>query len=207
MKRKTSHRKLSASQWRWRKFRRRGVVFAMFLAGALLLGLADRAGLFGQRQDPDLPRYNEKLFTVVHVVDGDTLDINLPDGDKPATRIRLWGVDTPETVRPEHPVEHFGPQASAYTKREALHKAVRLELLPHRTRDKYNRLLAYVFLPDGTMLNRNLIVTGHGYADPRFDHPRKSEFLRLQTQARRQKQGLWADPHPNDWPDYISREK
>ncbi|MBN1942209.1 MAG: thermonuclease family protein [Phycisphaerae bacterium] len=206
MKRKPSHRKLSAGQWRWRRIRRRGVVFALFLAGAVLVGLADRAGLFGRRQEPDLLRYHEKTFTVVHVVDGDTLDISLPDEDRPFTRIRLWGVDTPETVRPEHPVEYFGPQASAYTKKAALHKPVRLELLPHRTRDKYHRLLAYVYLPDGKLLNRELIDAGLGYADPRFDHPKKREFLQRQTRARRAKRGLWADPHPDDWPDYLTKD-
>jgi endonuclease YncB( thermonuclease family) len=200
-----SHRKLTASQWRRRRIRRRGTVFALFLAAAVLIGLADRAGWFGDRQEADLPRYHDKTFRVVRVIDGDTLDIDLPDGNRPCTRIRLWGVDTPETVRPEHPVEHYGPEASAFTKKAALKKQVRLELLPHRTRDKYHRLLAYVFLPNGTLLNRELITTGHGYADSRFDHPKKREFLQLQAAARRDKQGLWTQPNPHDLPDYISR--
>lgn len=202
---KNADRKLSASQWRWRRIRRRGTIFALFLVAAVLLGLLDRAGWFGRRQDPDLPRYNDKTFTVVHVVDGDTLDVSLPDGNHPTTRIRLWGVDTPETVRPEHPVEHFGPEASAFTKRATLNQQVRLELLAHDTRDKYHRLLAYVYLPDGTLLNRELIAEGYGYADPRFDHPKKSEFLRLQRIARKEKKGLWKHPNSKDFPDYLSK--
>ncbi len=204
MKRST-HSKLTASQWRWRRIRKRGVALAVFLLAAALAGLADHAGWFGTPQEPDLPRYDGKTFTVVHVVDGDTLDIDLPDGNRSHTRIRLWGVDTPETVRPEHPVEYFGPEASAFTKTATRGQQVRLELSPHSTRDKYNRLLAYVYLPDGTLLNRKLIDDGYGYADPRFDHPRKREFLQHQTTARRTKKGLWNQPHPNDWPDYVSR--
>lgn len=202
---KIAHRKLSASQWRFRRIRRRGTAFALFLAAAVFIGLADRAGWFGRRQESDLPRYNGKTFTVTHVVDGDTLDINLPDDAQPYTRIRLWGVDTPETVRPEHPVEYYGPEASAFAKKMTLNRQVRLELLPHRTRDKYQRLLAYVYLPDGKLLNRELIEAGYGYADPRFDHPKKREFLQLQTAARKTQKGLWKNPHPDDWPNYVSR--
>jgi endonuclease YncB( thermonuclease family) len=202
---KNAHGKLTARQWRFRRIRKKGVVFVLFLAVTLLIGLADRAGWFGTPQEPDLPRYNGKTFTVVHVVDGDTLDIDLPDGKYSTTRIRLWGVDTPETVRPNHPVEHFGPEASAFTKTAVLHKQVRLELLPHDTRDKYNRLLAYVYLPDDTLLNRELVRTGCGYADPRFDHPKKREFLQLQRAVRKAKKGLWKNHHPEDFPDYLSK--
>lgn len=206
MKRPAFHRKLSADRWRRRRLRRRALSLAAAGTTALLLVLADRAGWFGRPRPPDIPRYDGKTFTVLCVIDGDTFDVNCPDGDYPHTRIRLWGVDTPETVRPEHRVEHFGPEASDRTKHLVLHKPVRLELLAHRTRDKYDRLLAYVYLPDGTLLNRELIAGGYGFADTRFDHPRQREFLRQQRQARRHKRGLWADPHPEDWPDYVAKE-
>jgi endonuclease YncB( thermonuclease family) len=174
----------------------------------LLLGVyaGDRAGLFGLAPKPveqDYVRYNDKSFRVVHVVDGDTLDVDEPDGGRPATRIRLWGVDTPETKAPNKPVQHFGPEASAFTARTCEGKAVRLQLLPGKARDKYHRLLAYVLLGDGTMLNSELIRQGYGYADPRFDHPAKAQFLELQARARQGRLGLWKDLKPADLPYYM----
>ena len=86
----------------------------------------------------DRERYHDKMFKVVHVVDGDTLDIDLPDGDKDVTPIRLWGVDTPETRHPHKKVMHFGPEASAFTKDTMLHQQVRIMLEPYeQTRDRY----------------------------------------------------------------------
>jgi micrococcal nuclease len=167
------------------------------------LVLADRAGLFGRAPAADVEKYHLKSFPVVHVVDGDTLDINCPDGAYPHTRIRLWGVDTPETVEPNAPVGHFGPQATQFTKDAALDQTVTLELDRRQTRDKYNRLLAYVFLPDGKMLNRLLVQKGYGYADPRFDHRYKDEFGRLQRHAMREKLGLWKDVRREDLPYYY----
>jgi micrococcal nuclease len=153
-----------------------------------------------------MPRYHKRSFRCTRVVDGDTLDIDIPDGQWKTTRIRLWGVDTPETVRPNTPPQYFGPEASAFTKRLAEGETLRIELLPHDTRDKYGRLLAYVHLPDGTMLNRRLVEEGYGYADPRFEHRRQSEFRKAMTQAQEKKRGLWAHPHPVDWPDYMKKE-
>ena len=80
------------------------------------------------------------------VVDGDT--IILSNGEK----VRLIGVDTPETVRPNTPVEYYGKEASAFTKKMVEGKDVKLEY-DWQQRDKYGRLLAYVYLMDGTFLN------------------------------------------------------
>jgi micrococcal nuclease len=80
------------------------------------------------------------------VVDGDT--IILSNGEK----VRLIGVDTPETVRPNTPVEYYGKEASAFTKKMVEGKPVRLEY-DWQQRDKYGRLLAYVYLMDGTFIN------------------------------------------------------
>ena len=62
----------------------------------------------------DIEKYNAKTFAVIHVVDGDTLDINISDGRYNHTRIRLWGIDTPETKKPNSPVMYFGPEASDF---------------------------------------------------------------------------------------------
>jgi micrococcal nuclease len=180
-----------------------------FLVCLLLLGisagvkLADRGGFFGHSPLSDAQTYDGKTFRVTHVVDGDTLDVDAPDGPNAHTRVRLWGVDTPETVKPDTPVQHFGPEASAFTRRCAMEKGVRLELEPSQTRDKYGRLLAYVYLPDGRMLNREIVQEGFGFADPRYDHPYKVEFIRLQDQARRRRLGLWKDVKSPDLPYYM----
>ena len=200
--------RLTGSQRR-RRYAARRAGWAL-AAVMLLLGLyaGDRIGLFGRAAGPvaeDYVRYNDKSFRVVCVVDGDTLDVDEPDGGKPATRIRLWGVDTPETKAPHKPVQHFGHEASDFTARTCEGKTVRLKLLRGNTRDKYHRLLAYVLLGDGTMLNSELIRQGYGYADPRFDHPHKAQFRQLQDHARQARLGLWKDVRPADLPDYMSK--
>ena len=178
----------------------------MMLAGMALIAAAvaaDRVGLFGKTPPADLAKYHNHGFGVVRVIDGDTLDIDCPDGTYPHTRVRLWGVDTPETVKPESPVEHFGPQATEFTRAAAEGKTVTLELERRTTRDKHGRLLAYVFLEDGQMLNRLLVEEGYGYADPRYEHRHSDEFARVQRRAVRERLGLWADVRNDDLPYYY----
>jgi len=135
---------------------------------------------------------------VTHVVDGDTLDVDAPDPvrGKPFTRIRFWAMDTPEVWNVPKP-QYYGPEASAFTKSAALGQPVRLELEPTQTRDKYNRLLAFIYLPDGRMLNAELVRQGFAYADPRFPNSKQREFARLQKEAMKDRRGLWAaSPRP-----------
>ena len=80
---------------------------------------------------------------------------------------------------------------------------VRLQLVAGDTRGKYKRLLAYVHLPDGEMLNRVLVRDGYAYADPRFSHPHSPEFRRLQDKARSDGRGLWRDVKNTDLPPYY----
>jgi micrococcal nuclease len=83
---------------------------------------------------------------VTRVIDGDTIVVS------GVGSVRLIGVDTPETVDPRKPVQFFGKEASEFTRRLAQGQAVRLEFDFQQT-DKYQRTLAYVYLPDGTFLN------------------------------------------------------
>jgi len=121
----------------------------------------------------------------VRVVDGDTLVL---DGGE---RVRLIGVDTPETVDPRRPVQYFGKEASAFTRRMAQGKTVRLEY-DQDTRDRYDRTLAYVYLPDGSFLNAEIIRQGYGHAYVRFPFRYQEQFLALEREAREQGRGLWA---------------
>lgn len=178
---------------------------------AILVGLLIAAAVAWQRTSAppsgsDADRYHNRTFTCVHVVDGDTLDIDTPDGRHPSTRIRLWGVDTPETVKPNTPPMYFGHEASEYVKNRAYNRKVRIELAPQHSRDKYDRLLAYVY-PEGgdSMLNEDIIAGGYGYADPRFVHPWKQRFIQLEECARKAKQGLWANIQPQQMPDWRQR--
>ncbi|MFP3937631.1 MAG: thermonuclease family protein [Phycisphaerae bacterium] len=198
--------KPSSARFRRRRFAGRSLRVLAIVAVAGLLVLCDRLGVFGRAPLPDEAKYHDQTFRVVKVIDGDTFDVDVPDGKYDTTRIRLWGVDTPEVHDPDNPdapPDHFGPEAGEFAEELLDGKEVRLELVASRTRGKYGRLLAYVYLPDGRMLNRLLIKRGYGYADPRFDHPRKEEFRKLQSEAMQAERGLWADVAQTDLPGYY----
>jgi micrococcal nuclease len=131
--------------------------------------------------------------TVLHAVDGVTLSIQISGR---TDKVRLIGVDTPETVDPRKPVQFFGKEASAFTHKMADGTTVRLEFdqasAATNHRDKYGRLLAYVFLPDGTLLNAELIRQGYGHAYTRFPFAKMEEFRALEREAREAGRGLWA---------------
>ncbi len=185
---------------RRRRYARRRIILTAAIAAVVGLAvLADRSGLFGR---DDFARYDGESFRVARVIDGDTLDVAAAAGES-HTRVRLWGIDTPETVHPGKPPQHFGPEASAFTRRLADDERVRLELEPHRTRGNHGRLLAYVYLPDGRMLNRVLVTEGYAYADPRYRHSRYEEFRRLQSEAMTDRRGLWEDVVPDKLPYYY----
>jgi micrococcal nuclease len=110
-------------------------------------------------------------------------------------KIRLIGLDTPETVDPRKPVQCFGKEASAKAKELLTVKSVRVEKDPSQGEfDKYGRLLAYIYLPDGTLFNKYMISEGYGH-EYTYNLPYKyqKEFKAAQAQARTGKKGLWAD--------------
>lgn len=150
----------------------------------------------------DYEKYHKKTFTVLNVVDGDTVDIAIPNGKYEHTRIRLWGVDTPETKNPKTGVMYFGPEAADFTRKSALGKQVTVFLEENRTRDKYDRLLAYIKLPDGRFLNEALLSEGYAYADFRFRHSFYQKYKQLETGARSQKKGLWLSVKPEQMPKW-----
>lgn len=158
----------------------------------------------------DAARYHDKTFAVVHVVDGDTLDIDAPDPGtgKAKTRIRLWGVDSPEVARSGKGNMHFGPQASAFAKEILSGQEVQVVLSPRQTRDRFGRLLAYVILEqDGAMFNEMLIEEGFAYADPRFVHHYETRFAAAERRAREKKAGLWSDVKPADMPKWRQKRE
>jgi micrococcal nuclease len=161
-----------------------------------------------QKNTSDFTKYHGNLFRVTKVVDGDTLDIDTPDGQYNMTRIRLWGVDTPETKNPNTGQMFFGSQASDYTTKLILDKQVTVLLDEgNNTRGKYGRLLAYIKLPDGRFLNEALLTEGLGYADVRFKHSFYHKYQQLEAAARSQKKGLWKEVRLEQLPIWLQREK
>jgi micrococcal nuclease len=156
----------------------------------------------------DFSKYHNKTFTVVKVVDGDTLDLNIPDGKYKTTRIRLLGVDTPETKKPNTPVMYFGPEAYEFTKQTVLGGEVTIILdQVSPARDRYGRLLAYIKLSDDRMLNESLISDGYAYADSRFRHSFYKTYMQLQAKARRLKKGLWKEITPDQMPPWMQKKE
>lgn len=130
------------------------------------------------------------LAHVDHDVDGDTIDVTI--GGKSET-VRFIGIDTPETHDPRKPVQCFGEAAAAHTKALLEGKNVRLEPdSADSDRDKYGRLLRYVYLPDGTLVNAEIISDGYAFAYTVFPFTRLSEFQALEQAARSANRGLWA---------------
>jgi micrococcal nuclease len=196
--------------------KKRALIILLLLAAAFLIWF-DRSYLVKkwphtqteqQKSTSDFTRYHGKIFRVIKVVDGDTLDIDIPDGQYNTTRIRLWGVDTPETKNPNTGQMFFGTRASDYTAKSTFNKQVTVFLDEgNNTRGKYGRLLAYVQLSDGSFLNEALLIEGFGYADVRFKHSFYHKYQQLEAAARSQQKGLWKEVRREQFPLWLQREK
>jgi len=146
------------------------------------------------------------LYQVTKFVDGDTIQVDMNGTPE---RIRFIGVDTPETHKPNAPVQCYGPEASAYTKKQIGTQRVRLEADSLSTnRDRYKRLLRYVYLPDGTNINQEIIQGGYGFYYPYFPFTKSTAFSQAGKHARENKQGLWRSctPTATDEGGYISND-
>jgi micrococcal nuclease len=133
-------------------------------------------------------------YTIDHFIDGDTISIKM---NGKAESVRMIGVDTPETHKPNSPVQCYGPAAAAFTKSLIGTGTVRLALDPKSTdRDRYNRLLRYVYLPDGRMIETELIKGGYGFAYTDFPFTKSDEFTQDQSQAKTAAKGLWGNCKP-----------
>lgn len=127
-------------------------------------------------------------YQVLKVVDGDTVKINY---NGKATNVRLIGVDTPETVHPNKPVEAYGKEASNFTKNLLLGESVYLRFDAERT-DKYGRLLAYLYrVPDGLFVNLEIVRQGYGHAYTVFPFKHMELFRHYGNIARTTGKGLY----------------
>jgi len=143
---------------------------------------------------PVTPPVPNGYYRVIGVNDGDTITVNMAGNEE---KIRMIGVDTPEIEDPRKPVQCFGQAASAFTKNLLGSQPVRLEADPENTnRDRYNRLLRYVYLPDGRLVNSEIISGGYGFAYTSFPFTKRDAFKQLETEARQAKRGLWNECKP-----------
>ncbi|MGL4594308.1 MAG: thermonuclease family protein [Thermoguttaceae bacterium] len=195
------------------RFNRRGgiggliIIIILFVIGLFSTDIVDRLrvpnGGSNENSNTSTNGFSvvqEGTWPVVRVVDGDTIIIQNEQGDN--VRVRLTGVDTPETVKPNWPVEPFGPEASAFTKKmiEAAGNQVRIAFDGDQT-DRYNRSLAmiYLTLPEGEVwLNERIIQEGLGRAELqyRFSKTAKSRFQAAEQEAQKNRRNLWSIQHP-----------
>ena len=142
-------------------------------------------------------RYEPGSYAVKAFRDGDTIVVNMGGVEE---TVRFIGVDTPETHKPDAPVQCYGQEASDYTKKRIGSSRVRLVADKLTTnRDRYNRLLRYIVLEDGTYLNYELIQKGYAFAyDFPFANSRK--YNDAEAIAEKAKVGLWKQCAPSQDP-------
>lgn len=141
---------------------------------------------------PTIPKTeNYSYYSVVNVVDGDTIRVNMNGKEE---TLRLIGIDTPETVDPRKSVQCFGKEASNKAKELLTGKRVRIEVdATQGDRDKYDRLLAYVYREDGLFFNKHMIEQGfaHEYTY-NLPYRYQNEFKTAQKAAQTAQRGLWS---------------
>jgi micrococcal nuclease len=172
---------------------RRGALRAPLLIAAVLVVIAVTRGCDsgGDSAEPAGP----VSARVTHVVDGDTIDVRMPGGDDDT--VRYIGIDTPETVKPDTPVQCGGPEAHDANERLVGGRTVTLRFDAEH-RDVYGRLLAYVYLPgagpEGQPLFVNAELVRRGLARTLTIPPNDSFaslFARLAARAGAAGRGLW----------------
>lgn len=170
------------------RWHRRRKISLLSLVVFILLVVATQSGWLSggarlvQQTDPG-------LYSVARFDDGDTIVVNMAGRQE---TVRFIGIDTPETHRPNTPVQCYGPEAAAYTKSLIGNSKVRLQADPLDTnRDRYGRLLRYVYLPDGTLVEDKLVSQGYAFAYTQFPFEKKQQFVDSETAAKQAKLGLW----------------
>lgn len=172
-----------------RRRRPRAAAGALVCAAAAAFAWWQLAGV--QDLEPSGAAVRAGGVEVVRVVDGDTLVV---DQDGTEVRVRLLGIDTPESVKPDSPVECYGPEASARTSELVTGRVVELEGDPTQDAvDQYGRTLAYVWLDDVTMLNEVLVAEGYA-REYTYDQPgsHQAKLLEAQQRAQAASAGLWS---------------
>jgi micrococcal nuclease len=165
-----------------------GLIVTLLLIGIGAFG--EQADWFNQPKQSVLGT-NPGLYTVTRFSDGDTITVDMNGKNE---TVRMIGVDTPETHHPDLPVQCYGPAASAYTKNLIGQQKVRLEADPtNQNRDRYDRLLRYVYLADGRLVQEEIIKNGYCFAYTLFPFTQKDLFVVLEAEAKKNFKGLWGN--------------
>ncbi|QHE51919.1 thermonuclease family protein [Pontibacillus sp. HMF3514] len=134
---------------------------------------------------------------VEKVVDGDTISVQM-DGSEETVRMLL--IDTPETKHPDKPVQPYGPEASQFAKEKLSGKQIKLEIGTTK-RDKYDRILAYVYV-NGEMYNK--LVVQNGLARVAYVYPPNDKYVeelrKAEQDAKKSSRGIWSNP------DYVQED-
>lgn len=137
-----------------------------------------------------------KYYSVISVTDGDTISVNI-DGKK--EKVRLLAIDTPETKDPRKPVQCFGDKASQKMQELVSGKYVRLEKDNSQgDRDKYGRLLRFVYLEDGTNVNAEMVKQGFAFAYTIYPTAQLDDMRKFEKEAREKNNGLWSTCEVNE---------
>jgi micrococcal nuclease len=167
----------------------------------IVISLGQYYGWFSDPVAPAKPQVKSAVvqvdtgfYRVTKFVDGDTIHVEMNGKQE---KIRLIGVDTPETHDPRAAMQCYGEAAAAFTKQLIGDHSVRLQADPQGTdRDRYDRLLRYVYLPDNTLVNAEIIKQGYGFGYLSFPFSMRDEFRQYEKQAREGNKGLWSSCHP-----------
>lgn len=145
---------------------------------------------------PPLPtKYQEtamdkkKMFKVSEIVDGDTIKVNIRGKIE---SVRLLAIDTPETKDPRKPVQCFGNEATKKMSSFVAGKFVRVvDDRSQGNRDKYSRLLRYIYLQDGTFVNAEMVKQGYAFSYKKYPTKFLEQFNKYEREAREKSLGLW----------------
>jgi len=159
------------------------VAIVVVLAGLVLASPAEAY--------PTMPQGIQGPYTVIKVVDGDTIWV---DNHGKRQKIRMIGLDTPESVDPRNPVQCFAFEASAQAKTLLGGQSVYLETDPSQDSvDRYGRTLSYVWTESGRLFNLDMIADGYAH-EYTYDLPYRyqQDFKAAEDEARAQERGLWS---------------
>lgn len=168
----------------------KGLVFILFGILAIIALKVDWSSIRNEIKNND-----PGLYSVKSVADGDTIIVDM---NGTSEKVRFIGIDTPEKNHPEFAVQCFALEAEKHLKDMIGSSKVRLEADPQNSnRDIYDRLLRFVYLPDGTFVNGRMVEDGYAFAYTSYSNSKLDYFKKAEKTAADSKLGLWSSCNVN----------